>query len=177
MVVSSDGLVLTAAHVSGPRARNVTFRFPDGKTARGKTLERDEDSDVSFLRITDAGPWPYLPLGELESAKPGDWVIALGHPGGFDAKRSLVVRSGRIIRIRDLVQTDCTISPGDSGGPLVDMHGRVIGIHTTIGGMTENYHVPITGFYDIWRQVAAPEERRASAPDKGQTSDAFEAAH
>src|SRR4029078_10849523 len=76
----------------------------------------------------------------------------MGHPGGFDLKRSLVVRLGRLIRLSSsALQTDCTISPGDSGGPLFDMYGRVIGIHSFISSsMADNFHVPMTAFYSDW---------------------------
>jgi serine protease Do len=156
VVISWNGLVLSAGHVCRSPGRNVTFTFPDGKTARGKTLGVDRESDTGLMRITDPGAWPHVPTGELESAHLGDWVLALGHPGGFDLKRSLVIRFGRIIRLTpDTLQTDCTISPGDSGGPLLDMHGRVIGIHSYISGSTtENFHVPISEFYDGWESLA-----------------------
>jgi serine protease Do len=155
VVISADGLVLTAGHVCGRANRDVAFRFPDGKAARGKTLGLDRDSDTGLMKITDPGSWPYAPMGELEHAGIGDWVLALGHPGGFDPRRSLVVRLGRIIRLEpDVMQTDCPISPGDSGGPLFDMYGRVIAIHSAISiSVAENFHVPITEFYDTWKQL------------------------
>lgn len=162
VIISPDGLVLTAGHVCGEANRSVRFTFPDGKTAGGKTIGLDEESDTGLMKITGRGPWPCVSTGELERGRVGDWVLALGHPGGFDAKRSLVVRLGRIIRLRgDAVQTDCTISPGDSGGPLFDMHGRVIGIHSFISGsMVANFHVPIGKFYDSWEQMARGEPVR-----------------
>jgi serine protease Do len=158
VVISSDGLVLTAGHVAERRGLSAVFRFPDGKTARGKTIGLDEDSDTGLMRITDRGPWPHVDVGDLAQVRLGDWVLALGHPGGFDAARSLVVRLGRVIRLMPgVVQTDCTILPGDSGGPLIDMYGRVIGIHTAISGSTdENFHVPISEFFDAWPEMAGP---------------------
>jgi serine protease Do len=158
VVISADGLVLTAGHVCGRAGRSVRFTFPDGKLVHGKTLGLDPDTDSGLMRITDPGPWPYAATGDLEDANVGDWVLALGHPGGFDARRSLVVRLGRVIRFADgALQTDCTISPGDSGGPLFDMEGRVIGIHTAISGsMAENYHVAINEYYDVWDLLTKP---------------------
>jgi serine protease Do len=157
VVISADGLVLTAGHVCESPNRDVRFEFPDGKIARGKTLGLNEEADTGLMRITDQGPWPYAPVGDLERARFGDWVLALGHPGGFDVKRSLVTRLGRIIRLAPgILQTDCPISPGDSGGPLFDMQGRVIGIHTAISSsMAENFHVPITEFVETWRELTA----------------------
>jgi serine protease Do len=162
VVISSDGLVLTAGHVGEFANHAVTFTFPDGRTARGKTLGIDEDADTGLMRITDTGPWPHVNVGDMKNVQLGDWALALGHPGGFDAKRSLVVRLGRIIRLMPgVVQTDCTIFPGDSGGPLFDMYGRVIGIHTAIASSTvENFHVSITEFFDTWDELVGPPERR-----------------
>jgi len=165
VVISADGLVLTAGHVCGEANRDVRFTFPDGKTARGRTLGVDLESDTGLMRITSPGSWPHVPTGELEQAGIGDWVLALGHPGGYDRQRSLVIRLGRIIRLAPgVVQTDCTISPGDSGGPLVDMHGRVIGIHSAIStSVAENFHVPITDFYSGWNVLVKAEAENARA--------------
>jgi len=155
VVITADGLIVTAGHVCGGPNREVSFTFPDGKIAHGKTLGVDLESDTGLMKITEPGTWPHVATGDLEQAKMGDWVLALGHPGGFDLKRSLVVRLGRIIRLApDALQTDCTISPGDSGGPLFDMHGRVIGIHSYISSSpADNFHVPITAYYDSWTML------------------------
>ena len=163
VVISADGLVLTAGHVSGAPGREVRFTFPDGKTARGKTLGANHDNDTGLMRITDRGPWPHAEMGDLQQVLVGDWALALGHPGGFDRSRSLVVRLGRIIRLDpDALQTDCIISPGDSGGPLFDMHGRVIGIHSAISSsVAENFHVAVTSFYEGWALlVKKPSENK-----------------
>jgi serine protease Do len=156
VVISKDGLVLTAAHVCGEPFLDVTIRFPDGTTAKGKTLGTDHDMDAGLVRITDKGAWPHADVGEMAQTKPGDWVLALGHPGGYDKTRTIVARMGRILRFRgEAIQTDCTLIGGDSGGPLFDMHGRVIGIHSRISNSTtENYHVPIDAFLEDWNQLA-----------------------
>jgi serine protease Do len=157
VVISADGLVLTAGHVCGRPKRDVVFTFPDGQTARGKTLGAAADDDTGLMRITDPGNWPHAAMGDLQQTRVGDWALALGHPGGFDLKRSLVVRLGRVILLAPgIVQSDCPISPGDSGGPLFDMHGRVIGVHSAISSSpAENFHVPVTEFYDNWTELVA----------------------
>lgn len=131
------------------------FTFADGKSARGRTLGVDLDNDTGLMQITDSGPWPHAAMGDLSEARIGDWVLALGHPGGFDLRRSLVMRLGRVLRLTaDVLQTDCPISPGDSGGPLFDMYGRVIGIHSSISSsVAENFHVAITQYYDDWERL------------------------
>ena len=157
VIITPDGYVLTAGHVCGAPNRNVVFTFPDGKTARGKTLGVNSVDDIGLMKIDGKGPWTNAAMGEVEDAHIGDWVLALGHPGGFDATRSLVVRLGRLIRVStDMLQSDCPISPGDSGGPLFDMYGRVIGIHSFIStSMTANFHVAVTPCYDGWAQLVA----------------------
>jgi serine protease Do len=159
VVISEDGYVLTAAHVCNEPNRDVRFTFPDGKTARGKTLGANHEIDAGLMKINGDGPWSHVEMGDLDEAKLGDWVLTLGHPGGFDPERSLVVRLGRIIRLSsDSVQTDCTLTAGDSGGPLFDMNGRVIGIHSRISESTaENYHVPIRTYRDTWDRLVKAE--------------------
>ena len=112
-----------------------------------------------MMQISDNGPWPFAEMGTLAETGLGDWVLTLGHPGGFDPERSMVVRLGRIIRLTpDALQTDCTLSAGDSGGPLFDMRGQVIGIHSHISNSTaENFHVSITAFRDAWDRLAKGE--------------------
>jgi serine protease Do len=156
VVISKDGMVLTAAHVCGEPFLDVTIRFPDGTTAKGKTLGTDHDMDAGLVQITDKGTWPHAEMGEMAQVRPGDWVLALGHPGGYDKTRTTVARLGRILRFRgEAIQTDCTLIGGDSGGPLFDMHGRVIGIHSRISNSTtENYHVPIDAYAEGWNQLA-----------------------
>ncbi len=159
VVVSTDGLVLTAAHVCGETNRSVQFTFPDGSTARGKTLGMNHEMDAGMMKITSPGSWPFVEVGDLNQAHLGDWVLSLGHPGGFDPDRPLVVRLGRIIRLTpDGLQTDCPISAGDSGGPLFDMRGRVAGIHSRISdSTTENFHVPISAFRESWVRLVKGE--------------------
>lgn len=169
VVVSDDGLVLTAAHVCGSPGREVRFLFPDGSTARGRTLGTHHGVDGGLMRITDPGPWPFLEKAAAHDAHLGDWVLGLGHPGGFDATRSLVVRLGRIIELdADTLQTDCILSSGDSGGPLIDMRGRVVGIHSRISeAASENYHVAIKIYHDDWTRFLNGEDWGGTRPNRG----------
>ena len=156
VIVSPDGFILTAAHVSGAKDRRVTVIFPDGKTARGITLGANHGVDAGLIRITDKGRWPFLNMGRMKDVKVGDWCIATGHPGGYRPGRPPVVRLGRVIlRNGQVILTDATLVGGDSGGPLFDMHGRVIGINSRIGReSTQNIHVPISAFDNDWEPLA-----------------------
>ena len=163
VIVSEDGLVLTAGHVSGQPGRTVTIITPDGKSHKGKTLGGNGTIDSGMVKITDPGKWPFVELGTLRDLKKNDWCLVTGHPGGFKVGRSPVVRVGRILEINDraaaaYVRTDCTLVGGDSGGPLFDMYGRVIGIHSRIGGsITANLHVPVDTYRETWDRLVKGE--------------------
>jgi len=163
VIVTPDGFVLTAAHVIGRPGRDVTITFPDGKTAQGKTLGLNPQVDGGLVQITDKGPWPFAPIAPRdESLKLGDWCLATGHPGGFQAGRTPPVRLGRVIDSeRAVLRTDCIITMGDSGGPLFDMQGRVIGIHSRISEETTmNLHVPAATYQEAWEVLKAGEVAR-----------------
>jgi serine protease Do len=152
VMVSADGLVLTAAHVSGGVGKKVTVILEDGTRLKAETLGLVADTDAAMIRITEPGVRPFVELDREGSTRLGDWVFSLGHSGGFDKARGSVVRLGRIVRIGStLYQSDCNLIGGDSGGPLFDLQGRLIGIHSRVGAaLQENVHVPIDQFITNW---------------------------
>jgi len=159
VIIDKEGHVLTAGHVSGSADRNVTIILPDGKTVKGKTLGANHGIDSGLIKITDKGDYPFVEMGKSSELKKGQWCLATGHPGGFRPGRTPVVRLGRILDAgRSVVRTDCTLVGGDSGGPLFDMQGRVIGIHSRIGGqITANMHVPVDTYRDTWERLVKAE--------------------
>ena len=152
VIVSPEGLILTAAHVSGAPGKKVQVIMQDGRRVNAVTLGLDSESDAAMVRITDPGTWPFVEIDKSESYKLGDWVFALGHSGGFDKKRGLVLRPGRIVRIADQsLQSDCILIGGDSGGPLFDLSGDLIAIHSRVGPqLVVNMHVGIGVFQEKW---------------------------
>ena len=160
VLISADGYVLTAAHVSSRPDQHVKFRFADGSTADGITLGLHKDLDMGLMKITDQGKtWPHLRRARSSHVQAGDWVIATGHPGGFDKVSSALVRLGRVLKTtKKVILTDCTLVGGDSGGPLVDIDGNVIGVHSRIGAdLTTNLHVPIDRFAEGWDRLVQKE--------------------
>jgi serine protease Do len=163
VIVSEDGYILTAGHVSGTPGRDITIVMPDGTTHPGKTLGGNGTIDSGLVKITKPGKWPFVEIGSSSDMKRNDWCVVTGHPGGFKTGRSPVVRIGRILEINtrsegQYIRTDCTIVGGDSGGPLFDMNGRVIGIHSRIGGgITQNMHVPVDTYRDTWARLVKSE--------------------
>lgn len=152
VIISPEGLILTAAHVIGKTGKKMKVRFANGKRASAISLGGSELSDAGMLKIIDEGPWPFVDMAKNQSSEIGDWCFGLGHPGGFDAKRGIVVRIGRIIGKKDeTMQTDSRLLGGDSGGPLFDFQGKVIAIHSRISQKPDqNFHVPIESFQANW---------------------------
>ncbi len=160
VIVSGDGYVLTAGHVSGRPGRSLKVVLSDGTRVDGVTLGRNQTLDAGLVRIEgDRTDWPHVEMAEFDSINEGDWCIATGHPGGYQEGRAPVFRLGRVIfNSRRVVQSDCELVGGDSGGPLFDMHGRVIGINSRIGEhTTRNFHVPISAYHDDWDRLADSE--------------------
>jgi len=160
VIVSDDGYVLTAGHVSREAGRDVQVTLPNGKTVKAKTLGANHYIDSGFLKISDPPPepakkWPHADLGKSADLKKGQWVITTGHPGGWKEGRGPVVRLGRVLQTNDeLIRTDCTIVGGDSGGPLFDMTGKVVGIHSRIAwSLASNIHVPVDTYQTTWERL------------------------
>ena len=159
VVVSEEGLVLTAGHVMGQPGAELTVIFPDGRRAAAKALGANFSRDSGLVKIVDPGKWPHVEMGRSDDIKPGSWCMALGHPGGVQQGRTPPIRLGRILaagkRAKFLV-SDATVISGDSGGPLFDLEGRVIGIHSNIGiSVNQNQHVPIDVFRSQWNDLLA----------------------
>ncbi len=166
VIVSADGIVLTASHVvTSPnrRSRNepATITMADGREFAATVLGKDRDSDAAVLRINelpgDKSGFPFAEMGRTSESKVGEYCFAMGHPGGYRPEREAPLRVGRVLSIgnRTLV-SDCAILLGDSGGPLFDMNGKVIGIHSMITSLIiENRHVSIDSFHRDWDRLLA----------------------
>ena len=152
VIVSKEGLVLTAAHVIGKTGKKMQVRLPTGKRNSAVTLGGSEISDAAMLKIKGGGEWPFVTIAKRGESKVGDWCFGLGHPGGFDKDRGIVVRVGKIIAKKDeTMQTDSRLLGGDSGGPLFDFNGRLIAIHSRVSQKPDqNFHVPVESFLANW---------------------------
>ena len=159
VIISADGYVLTAGHVVGQPNRDVTFILHNGRSVKGQTLGMNGSIDSGLMKITDEGEYPFVEMGKSEPLRQGQWCLTAGHPGGYQRGRLPVVRVGRILASsEEVVVTDTPLIGGDSGGPLFDMDGRVIAIHSRIGGpLIANMHVPVDTYHDTWDRLAAAE--------------------
>jgi len=150
VIISPDGYVLTAAHVAGQPNKPCEFTLSDGKVVKGTTLGMFRTQDAGLMKISDPGPYSYAELGDSNSVKERSWCIAMGHPGGYQSERGIVLRLGQILHVSaEALTTGCALVGGDSGGPLFDMDGRVIGINSRIAErLTTNMHVPVNAFQE-----------------------------
>ena len=195
VIISEDGLILTAAHVirdyeegskgkGDPRplpftsGKKLLVMMPNGKEYEAKTLGINEGMDSGMVQLTVKGPnngkWPFCPVAKASGdIKKGQWVVALGHPDGPKEGRPPVARLGRVLaNNKGFLRTDCTIVGGDSGGPLFDLNGNVIGIHSRMVfpfSLAHNVHVPTDDFKTDWDKLSAGEWVDKPAP-KGTTA-------
>lgn len=160
VIITEDGYILTAGHVSGKPNQNAFVIMPDGTQYRAKTLGANQGIDSGLMKITKKGKYPYVEMGTSKELTRGKWIIALGHPGGYVKGREPVLRLGRIlVNNTRYLQTDCTLVGGDSGGPLFDLDGKVIGIHSRINrSIDTNIHVPVDTYGETWDRLVAAEE-------------------
>ena len=139
VVIDPKGLLITNQHVVDG-ATQLRVHLADGRDLEGEVLGGDAVTDVALVRV-DAVDVPAVPLGDSESLRVGQFVLAVGHalglPGGPTVSVGVVSALGRPLPGSDfifegLVQTDAAINPGNSGGPLADLSGAVIGINTAM---------------------------------------------
>jgi serine protease Do len=153
VVVTPDGFMLTSAHVVHRSARGSLASFADGRECTVEIVGTDALSDLAVLRADSERLEP-AELGDAESLRVGQLVVALGNPHGFGGSvtagvvsalgRSLPTRSGSTVRfVENVIQTDAALNPGNSGGALADGLGRVVGINTAVAGIGLGLAVPI----------------------------------
>jgi len=152
VIVSAEGLILTAAHVTAEVNEEMTVILNDGSEHKALSMGLHSESDAAMMRIIDEGEYPYVEINKDNDYRLGHWVFALGHSGGFDLERGAVVRLGRIVMENDsTLHTDCKVIGGDSGGPLFGMSGELIGIHSRVSASLEqNMHVPMREYLKHW---------------------------
>jgi serine protease Do len=141
-LVSSDGIVLTNAHVVDG-AKVVTVKLSNHREYKAKVLGADRSSDIAVLKI-DARDLPTVQIGDSNQLNVGDYVLAIGEPFGLEetATAGIVSAKGRSLPgdgYVPFIQTDAAVNPGNSGGPLFDANGNVVGINAQIYSHSGGY--------------------------------------
>src|SRR5213595_1345332 len=140
VIVTNEGHIITNNHVVTDRQGNqvdqIEVQLSDGRTKKARLVGADEQVDLAVLNIEDPGIKP-LKLADSDMVQPGDSVLAIGNPLGFEetVTDGIISSKGRPNRsdfFADLLQTNAAINPGNSGGPLINLRGEVVGINTAI---------------------------------------------
>lgn len=162
--VTADGYMLTNHHVV-EGADKITITLNDRTEYDATLVGSDERSDVAVLKVKPKSGrlFPALPIGNSNTLKVGESVLAIGSPFGFDYSASAGIVSAKSRNFsRDtsvpFIQTDVALNPGNSGGPLFNRQGQVIGINSRIfsgtgGYMGLSFSIPINAAIDIYEQL------------------------
>jgi serine protease Do len=148
-ILSSDGLIMTNAHVV-EGADEVIVTLTDKREFKAKLIGADKRSDVALVKI-DASGLPAVKVGDVSRLKVGEWVMAIGSPFGLENTVTAGIVSAKQRDTGDylpFIQTDVAINPGNSGGPLINMRGEVVGINSQIysrsgGSMGISFAIPM----------------------------------
>ncbi len=134
-VISEDGYVVTNNHVIDG-ADEIMIEFFDGEEMKAEVVGTDPNTDIALLKVKADKPLSFVSFGDSDTARVGDWVMAMGNPlgQGFSASVGIVSARNRALSgtYDDYIQTDAAINRGNSGGPLFNMDGQVIGVNTAI---------------------------------------------
>ncbi|HEX4302922.1 MAG TPA: DegQ family serine endoprotease [Rhizomicrobium sp.] len=135
-IIDPSGYIVTNNHVI-EGADQISVTLNDGRTLPAKLIGRDEKTDLALLKVNPPKPLPAAKFGDSDTARIGDWVIAIGNPFGLGSTVTAGIVSARNRDIEsgpydDFIQTDAPINRGNSGGPLFDMNGNVVGVNSAI---------------------------------------------
>ena len=170
-IVTPDGYILTNAHVVA-EADQVTVKLNDRREYQAKVIGVDQRTDVAVIKI-EAKDLPTVRIGDPAKLKPGEWVLAIGSPFGFEnsATAGIVSATSRTLPGGDsnyvpFIQTDVAVNPGNSGGPLFNLQGEVVGINSQIfsrtgGYMGLSFAIPIDVAMDVRDQLIEDRPRHA----------------
>ena len=160
-IISEDGYILTNTHVV-EQADSIIVRLHDRRQYEAEVIGVDERSDVALLRV-DAEGLPIVRIGDPETLRVGEWVLAIGSPFGFDHSVTAGIVSAKQRSLPNdnyvpFIQTDVAINPGNSGGPLFNLAGEVIGVNAQIfsrtgGFMGLSFAIPIDVAMDVADQL------------------------
>lgn len=141
-----DGLIITNAHVV--RYSDVYVTLLDGAIYKAEIIAADDELDIAALAI-DAVDLPTTRIGDSRKVRPGQWMVAVGHPFGVlgSATAGTVIANGAGLPEfggeREWIALNLRLRPGHSGGPLVDVHGNTVGINTLITGPEVGFAIPV----------------------------------
>jgi serine protease Do len=148
VLISQDGYIVTNNHVI-ENATKVDITLEDNRRYVAKVVGTDPTTDLALLKIEETG-LPFIPFGDSDKAKVGEWVLAVGNPYELNstvtagiisakARNIRILRDENNLQVESFIQTDAAVNPGNSGGPLVNLSGEIVGINTAIASRTGGF--------------------------------------
>lgn len=144
VIISEDGYIVTNNHVID-NADELTVTLNNQKSYKARVIGFDKKSDIAVLKIESQEKLPYIPFGDSNNVKIGEWVLAVGNPYNLNSTVTAGIISAKSRdldgdnNIQSFLQTDAVVNPGNSGGALVNTRGELIGINTAISSKTGSY--------------------------------------
>ena len=145
VIVSPDGLIITNYHVI-ENATEIEVTSNKNKTYTAEVIGSDPSTDLAVLKIKTNESLPFIPFGDSEVARVGEWVLAVGNPFNLNSTvtAGIISAKSRDLNDRDnknqsFIQTDAAVNMGNSGGALVNTEGELIGINTAISSITGGF--------------------------------------
>jgi serine protease Do len=158
-LVDAGGHILTNHHVVDG-AERIIVRLSDGRSLRARVVGSDPDTDIALIKIESPTALPFATLGDSDSLRVGEWVIAIGNPLAYEHTVTVGVVSFLGRKLFDssfdrYIQTDAAINLGNSGGPLINARGEVVGINAAVSSRAANigFAVPINQAIGILPQL------------------------
>ena len=145
VIISPDGYIITNEHVI-EGASEIEVTINNNKAFKAKIIGSDPYTDIAVLKIEPKSPLSYIPFGDSESLKIGEWVLAVGNPFNLNSTvtAGIVSAKSRDLNKMDrknqsFIQTDAAVNQGNSGGALINTNGELVGINTAISSMTGGF--------------------------------------
>ena len=145
VIISADGYIVTNNHVIDGAAE-LEVSLNDNRTFKATVIGTDAQADIALLKIDADDELPYLPFGNSDNVRIGEWALAVGNPFNLTSTVTAGIISAKARDFNELdgnpqsfLQTDAAINPGNSGGALVNINGELIGINTAITSQTGSY--------------------------------------
>lgn len=163
-IISADGYIVTNAHVVED-VDSIVVGLNDRTELPAQVIGKDRRSDIALLKVKTDAALPAVKIGDVQKAKVGQWVLAIGSPFGFERSATQGIISALARNLPNdnyvpFIQTDAAVNPGNSGGPLFNLDGDVIGVNSQIYSRSGGYQgvsfaIPIDVAMDVVEQLKA----------------------
>ena len=174
VIVSEDGWVMTASHVSVRPGRKIQVRLANGLQWPAKTYGVNRQKDTGMVKLMGEHSWPFVQLDQDAEVEAGDWCVVMGYPWEAESLDTPAVRLGRVTDVgENRIVSDVPIIGGDSGGPVFAMNGDLLAINSRIRlDVSQNIHIPVATYVQQFNELTREEFVRVIGVKKTKAVDA-----